>query len=475
MHKVVDIITSSIVVFLIILAVVMMRFYTITNINLFINIEECDPDWEAPKYYKNGDAENRIEECALYAGDNLVYSQHINGKYRYIYDAEDNEYDETEYNIVRHAGATYALMDLYLELGNEKYLAAGLAGLDYLSAHTYMINYDDWAIYYNSKMKVGTVALTILAMVRYWEATKSTHYNIYVEKYANFIVSQQRSDGAYAGIYGSKEEKLYYSSEALFALALAYKVHEDRAYRRSVEDAIDFYYSSDYEYDNSAFIPWASSGCAKWYELTGDQIYLDFCFEMTDIQIDRQYLVEEIDELGNPLYGYILGPTVNTGVYLEGIGDALRVAKDVLDSERAQKYHNCLKAGVEWVLTLQYRKESQLTCPNRGFGGFHRGFEVEDAYLIRIDYTQHAISALLRIIRNFEDDEIDSIRIHDGIVDFKPEKIEINKNFTWLYLLIIFITLFAGITLFLILISKKLKVIEILNPENNPINKKKFK
>ncbi len=383
---------------------------------------DCDPDWEEPEYYKDGIADSLVEECARYGADYLVFNQYCNGKFRYLYDAEDDEYDDSEYNIVRHAGTCYALLDLYKELDEEQYLQAGVAGLDYLCSFTHMISSDKWAIDWGGKIKVGTISLAILGMVRYWETTGNENYNIYVENFANFIVSQQRDDGAFAGIYGERKENRYYSGEAFFALAMAYDMLEDRSYRRAMKDALDYYWSDDYEYDDAAFIPWASSGCAKWYELTDYSRFRDFCFNMTDTQISRQNLIYDKDELGNELYGYILGPTVNTGVYLEGIGDALRIAKLIHDYKRIAEYSNSLKAGIEWVLSLQFRKKSQLACPNRGYGGFHNGFTIKHANHIRIDYNQHAISALLRVLREFSDAEIEAIQIRDGIVDFDPER-----------------------------------------------------
>ncbi len=365
---------------------------------------------------------------------------------------------------MRHAGTTYAILDLYKEVKEEKYLAVGLAGLEYLCEFTYMISWNEWAINYNSKMKVGTVSLAILGMVRYWQATCNDRYNIYVEKFANFIVSQQRNDGAFAGIYGKKEENLYYSGEAFYALAMAYDMLEKKEYLKAIEDALEFYWSSDYDYDDSAFIPWASSGCAKWYRLTGDDKFLDFCFEMTDIQIDRQNLIADVDDLENSLYGYIVGPTVNTGVYLEGIGDALRVAKSIEDTERINNYHNCLKAGIEWVLSLQFRKKSQLGRPQRAFGGFHRGFDIDDAYLIRIDYTQHAISALLRVLREFEDDEIETIQIRNGKVDFEPKIREFPTNLLTVTVLII-AAIIISCLIFIYYVKGHIPSIEILEPD----------
>ena len=471
----IKLISKAILTFILIIAFInvafLIRYLVILYDPFCFKDWEGDSDWEAPNYYSEGIAENRIEECARYAGDNLAFSQSCNGKFKYIYDAEKDEYDDSDYNIVRHAGATYALLDLYKELKEVKYLDAGTAGLDYLLSFTQMITWDEWAINYNSNMKVGTVSLAILGMVRYWEATDNDRYNLYVEKFANFIVSQQRKDGAFAGEYGKKEEDLYYSGEAFFALALAYDMLEKGTYRRAIEDALEFYWSSDYDYDESAFIPWASSGCAKWYEMTDNKDFRDFCFEMTDIQLTRQNLIDESDDLGNSIYGCINGPTVNTGVYLEGIGDALRIASSESDTVRINNYHNCLKAGIEWLLTLQFRKEKQLGHPIRGFGGFHRGFEVDDAYLIRIDYTQHAISAILRVLREFSDEEIETIEINNGKVDFKPKIGEIYPNFFWLYSLYIAIIIIPFI-LFIYYVKKYVPSIEILKPEHK--NKDSF-
>ncbi len=390
-----------------------------------------DPDWEVPNYLDDNVAENKLEECALYGGDNLVFSQSCNGRYRYVYDAEHDQYNDSDYNIVRHAGATYGLLDLYKEVKQEKYLETGIKGLDFLCAFNYIIDWNIWAINYDLDTNVGTVSLAILGMVRYWEATNNEKYNIYVEKYSNFIVSQQNDDGSFAGRYGSDEEDRYYSGEAFFALSLAYEMLEKERYLKAMEKALEYYWSIDYEYNDSAFIPWASSGCARWYELTKNSDFLDFCFEMTDIQIQRQNLINNYDELGNKLYGYLKAPTVNTGVYLEGIGDALRVAKKVNDITRVTKYRDCLKAGIEWELSLQFRDIEQLGRPIKAFGGFHRGFTVENAYQVRIDYTQHAISAILRALREFNKTEINSLEIRDGIVDFEAQKNYI-MSYNWI-------------------------------------------
>ena len=105
--------------------------------------------------------------------------------------------------------------------------------------------------------------------------------------------------------------------------------------------------------------------------------------------------------------------------------------------------------------SLQFRKTSQLSCPNRAFGGFHRGFDVDDAYIVRLDYTQHAISAFLRVIREFNSTELDSIEIRKGKVDFEPERgsgIEINW---WISPLIIGLMIIPALYIYVFINSLK--------------------
>jgi hypothetical protein len=341
----------------------------------------------------------------MWGVDNLARGTQRDGRYLYEYFVTNDTYSGN-YNIVRHAGTTYALLDFFKSTGYETAKQAGLLGLEFLDARIKKLNATVWSIEYEFSSSVGTASLGLLAYACYTQATDDPRYLPTITGLANFIIHQQRPDGAFAGRLGSTKEELYYSAEAFLALAFAYEILGDAAYLASIRRALDFYYTPEYEYNNSAFIPWASSGCAKWYELTEDPVFLEFCFEMTDIQVTRQYRGTATDALGNRLAGYIRAQTVNTGVYLEGIGDALRVAKVVEDAERVLLYNSTLFLGLEWVLSLQYRNTTGLPCPLRAHGGFHRGFVVEDAHLIRNDYTQHALSALVRGLREFSDADL---------------------------------------------------------------------
>ena len=89
---------------------------------------------------------------------------------------------------------------------------------------------------------------------------------------------------------------------------------------------------------------------------------------------------------------------------------------------------------------------------------------MDDAYLIRIDYTQHAISALLRVLREFNDEEIKAIEIRNGKVDFKPKITESPSNL-WLVTSLIIAALVMPCLVFIYYLKKYIPTIEILEPE----------
>ena len=140
-------ISTIISIILIIICVgIALRYLALYYDDFCLKNFDCDPDWEDPEYYKDGIADSKVEECARYGGDYLVFNQYCNGKFRYLYDAEDDLYDDSDYNIVRHAGTCYALLDLYKETKDKKYLVAGETGLDCLCSFTHMISWDKWAV-----------------------------------------------------------------------------------------------------------------------------------------------------------------------------------------------------------------------------------------------------------------------------------------------------------------------------------------
>ena len=91
-------------------------------------------------------------------------------------------------------------------------------------------------------------------------------------------------------------------------------------------------------------------------------------------------------------------PSANTGGYIEGLGDALHVARLTGDEVRLQVYQERAKMGYRWLFMLQYGESDveALKRPDMAQGGFRK--TLTDSQL-RIDNTQHAISSFAKGLR----------------------------------------------------------------------------
>lgn len=58
------------------------------------------------------------------------------GSFFYIYYPEDREFEEVDYNEVRHAGTTYSMFQAYGALGGEAVLDAAERGAQYIEDHS---------------------------------------------------------------------------------------------------------------------------------------------------------------------------------------------------------------------------------------------------------------------------------------------------------------------------------------------------
>ena len=84
---------------------------------------------------------------------------------------------------------------------------------------------------------------------------------------------------------------------------------------------------------------------------------------------------------------------------MEGLGDAIHIARLIEDERRLKLYQERAKMGYRWLLMLQYGESdaAALKQPNLAQGGFRK--TLTDSQL-RIDNTQHAISSFAKGLRS---------------------------------------------------------------------------
>ena len=148
---------------------------------------------------------------------------------------------------------------------------------------------------------------------------------------------------------------------------------------------------------NPAFVPWHSQACTSLYARTRHREYADFVIEMNDWLLPMQ----QWDGLDPDLKGRFYDPrhpefgpphAASTGAYLEGLGDAMALARALGDERRATAYERSVHRGLRSLRQLQFRDERDafyVAKRNRVLGALRT--EVYDN-AIRVDSAAHAFA-----------------------------------------------------------------------------------
>ena len=174
-----------------------------------------------------------------------------------------------------------------------------------------------------------------------------------------------------------------------------YEAFKEPRYLQSLEKALT-YYSNDGNWRHFSFMPWATIAMSRIAIITGNEKFADFAYLMTDRILYWQNIDPDKQVVGS-LFGV---PTVFTSTWMEGVGAALELAVRFKHEKRAQAYRKQLLLSFNWLLQLQYSIDDleKLGFSTPALGGFRRSLIEPE---IRIDNTQHAISALIRGINYY--------------------------------------------------------------------------
>jgi hypothetical protein len=134
---------------------------------------------------------------------------------------------------------------------------------------------------------------------------------------------------------------------------------------------------------------WQSQACRLLFESSRsavlEQDVANYLYRMHD-QIIGQGFYESVQR--HPAQHV----SVEVACALEGLNDAYALARASND-ERAERYHPCICAGLEYLLKLQCTQNGT----ERERGGF--GMSLDDRAQ-RIDVTGHAASAFIKCVKN---------------------------------------------------------------------------
>ena len=231
------------------------------------------------------------------------------------------------------------------------------------------------------------------------------------EQLCNFIRRQAQSNGALAnGDLGPdgkplREEALdavtqQYPGLALYGLMLSQRQRPAAWKTDLVRQALAYYQPWWQANKNPGFIPAQTAAYTEAYLLTKEPPFAACVLEMNDWLCGLQYETNGGFKIWKDGHEVEEAPTIGCAVYGESLANACRVASEVPDVNRYQRYKAAVERNVNFLASLQYRLNNtfyfeagyreRILC-----GGFHASDQDGN---LRLDYTQQAVATLLQYI-----------------------------------------------------------------------------
>lgn len=303
------------------------------------------------------------------------------GRFRYRFDPVSGNIAEG-YNVVRHCGAVWAMLEVSEHSDQEKdIVAAGIRAVTYLLNEfmKFSPDYRYGCIAENNSVKLGGNALAILAMLSVYRATGDDILKTLAESLGKYILKDMKPDGDFV-------HKRYLSSG-------------------KISDFKSMYYTGE-----------ALLALLHLFEATGNELWLDAAIRSEDALAPKDYGVQEQShwmlyalELlcryrwnenharhAGKIARHILdfpeyrswGRSTPTACRSEGLLAFIRLLdQGKCANELADLRNACLEAvDINLENQLRFRLDT---------GAFIRGGEDHRKSEVRIDYIQHNISAFL--------------------------------------------------------------------------------
>lgn len=351
---------------------------------------------------------------AMEAGYYLARNQDAVGRFRYLVRAETNA-ELDGYNWPRHAGATLFLAEAAQASSDPALGAAAARGGAYLRAASLGDCGGHRCAMEDGVPAFGASALALLAFaaIAPLDILGGPPAREEVTKLADFLRSQQRPDGEFAHEYDLARrapvdvQYMYYTGEAALALSRAHRLTGDPQNLEAARRALSHLVRRAWRFFGDRYWVaeehWTCQAMEDLWDRAPDREALDFCLHWQEVQRALQGPPRAEGELAQDLEGSFgitpffsprLTPTASRA---EASVATLSVLVEARPDDRVQIA--AIRASTARALGLVVRRQL-LPGPSHTFrdpsavSGAVPGSPVD--LDVRIDYAQHAGSAMLR-------------------------------------------------------------------------------
>ena len=350
--------------------------------------------------------ENRAADLADGIGQWMICNLSREGALPYKYWPSRGEESPAD-NAIRRFLATLSLTRLAkLRRSNELRDAARLNLRFNLKRYFQDIGGGRGAIVESTGAKLGAAAVAALAIL---ETPASAEFQTELAMLAAGVNSLWDKELGFRTFFFPPERDgdnwNFYSGEALLFWAEAKRRKTNLA--PSLERCAEVFSrcrERHYQARNPAFVPWHTQACVSLFKQTGRREFADFVFEINDWLLPMQ----QWDGLEPDLRGRFYNPqrpeygpphAASTGAYLEGLADALALARTLRSSARITTYERAVERGLRSLRQLQFRDLNDMfyiSKKQRVMGALRT-----EAYnnAIRIDSAAHALAAAIKLLR----------------------------------------------------------------------------
>jgi hypothetical protein len=368
----------------------------------------------------------RLAQSIRWAGDYLTRIMRPTGRFYYEHNPLLDRYNKTKYNILRHSGTIYSMLQIYEAFPNPQLLAAIERGIGYFISRLKPNKEDPNAMFVleHKKAKLGGVALGLLALSEYHRVTGTQKYSRYTDSLARHIELQQGENGFLASYYRFDPDikvpdrhSIYYPGEALYAMLKYAETTPDPAKRKRAVTvagkACDYlvnirpgeaYFIKKYP----GVVPpdaWLEIGLYEYFRHTGDDQYNHYSIKIAKLMMKDQKLdvAPKLDYYG----GYIGTPPQSTpaGARGEGMVGVYRMLTLAGEETISKKVLRTIANSAGFIMSMQVSPDGAYYYPDResAIGALR---ENPDNHLVRIDFVQHNVSALIGLMYIMQGKEI---------------------------------------------------------------------
>jgi hypothetical protein len=350
-------------------------------------------------------------DAAVAAGDFILRRLQRNGRFRYSYDpVKPTARRQRGYSLARHAGAGYALSQLFQQTGAPRFARGAAQANAWLAGKIPQRcgAAPGSCVVRGGRSSMNATALAAVGLLQYQRATGDSSFEAKARALADFIEHMQRSDGGFYHIYDVRESaidtttrRMFASGQAALALLMAHEVLGHEKYLQAASRGLDYLTGRRHNYMLGRFIygddHWTCIAAGEAYPRVQSKQHLGFCRGYLSFLGRIQYRVPgptTMDFVGHYGFGTLAVPySTATATVTEAAISTLHLSQ--LHQQRDDKLAAQIALALNALVRDQIREDNSWTFvnPAEAIGGFRRSLVEQD---VRIDFPQHAASALLR-------------------------------------------------------------------------------